>query len=152
MSWFSAGADHLRRSGPSRHSWSGGPSTATQFATDGRGDQLWRGTTCGVTSHIIAIIQGFSSIIILQYIQASYRNISFSGFSVCASENKWRSGDNRLLALPASSRLCGTFRTEIEEKSFSAPYPRPITPLSVKLKHTLNLVCLYKGETIKTIH
>ena len=27
----------------------GGPSMATKFALDGRGDQLWRGTTCGVT-------------------------------------------------------------------------------------------------------
>ena len=27
----------------------GGPSMATKFAKDSPGDQLWRGTTCGVT-------------------------------------------------------------------------------------------------------
>ena len=29
----------------------GGSSTATTFAVDGPGDQLWQGTTCGVTCH-----------------------------------------------------------------------------------------------------
>ena len=51
--------DHLWQSGPlatkrtnhgSHIVGSGGPSTATQFGVDGPGDQLWRGTTCGVTS------------------------------------------------------------------------------------------------------
>ena len=50
MSWFSPG-DHLQQSGPPMAAIvdPGGPSTATQYAVDGPGDQLWRGTTCGVT-------------------------------------------------------------------------------------------------------
>ena len=39
------------------HSWSVGPSTATQFAVVGQGDQLWRGTTCGVRGHEDCILQ-----------------------------------------------------------------------------------------------
>ena len=42
---FSQGSDHLWQSGPSMAAIVGpeGPSTATQFAVDGPGDQLWQG-------------------------------------------------------------------------------------------------------------
>ena len=45
--------DHLRLSGPSMATivGLGGPSTATQFAIDDPGDQLWQGITCGVPVH-----------------------------------------------------------------------------------------------------
>ena len=34
------------------HTWSGRPSMATKFPTDGPGDHLWQGTTSGVTAHV----------------------------------------------------------------------------------------------------